>query len=149
MLEIKGVFLLSEAQYEGYKRIIPQLDGQWWLQDSYGATTPYSRFVKIVNIRGVISSTSCFEEKSVRPALVLNGVMPVGCVFEFAGVGWTVVSTISKTSIVVCNAAIAQRRFDIKNNEWNNSELKKWLEEWVEYVCLGSDEAVYNPEYHY
>lgn len=145
MLEIKGIYLLSDAQYEGEKHLIPPIDKDWWLQTS-GCTS----CVKIIKRDGSESYSAHFNlDMFVRPALILNNIMPVGGVFEFAGVGWTVVSCISKTSIAICNTVIAQRRFDAKSNEWDKSELKVWLEEWVEYICLGSDDVVYDPVYHY
>lgn len=147
MFEVKGIFLLSDTQFEEYKSIIPPIPNRWWLQTSDPDTVSY---VKTINPYGEeVLFPHANETIYVRPALVLNDAMSVGCMFEFAGLEWTIVSNIYKTTVAVCDDVIAQRRFDPKSNEWKTSELKAWLEEWVEYVCLGSDEAVYDPEYHY
>lgn len=147
MLEIKGIFLLSDVQYEGWKRVIPPIPKRWWLKTSDSETVSH---VKTINSYGEeVLFPHANETVYVRPALVLNDVMPVGCVFEFAGLEWTIVSSIYKIAVAICNGTIAQRRFDSKSNEWDKSEIKKWLEEWIEYICIGSDEAVYDPEFHY
>ena len=147
MLEIKGIFTLSDVQYEAYKHIIPSVPERWWLQT---AASDSNTLVKTINNYGDEVLFPCTNETVyVRPALIINGPMPVGCIVEFAGVKWTVVSSIYKTVVAVCNNVIAQRQFDFNSNEWETSELKAWLEEWVEYICLGSDDVIYDTEYSY
>lgn len=129
MLKISDIFLPSLIQYSEYRPMLPHLEKPCWLQD--GA----------IGKDGEELSVHPSWPLDVRPAMNLDVALPMGSIFNFAGVSWTVCTSYSHTSFAICNATIARRRLDPENSSWETSELKVWLEEWLEYICEGLDDV--------
>ena len=144
MLKINEIFILSEVQHLAYLDMLSHNRTICWLQNDTSECV-YKPFVKTA----AGNSIGCAHPDltiGVRPALIINGVMPVKSTIEFAGFRWVVCSCISHTTLMICDDIIAYRRFDAENNDWNTSELKAWLEGWLEYVCEGLDDVILEKE---
>ena len=114
--------------------MLPPLERACWLQDT------------AIGKNGEELSVHPSWALDIRPALNLDVALPMGSIFEFAGVSWTVCTSFSRSSFAICNAAIARRRLDPESSSWWSSELKSWLEEWIEYVCEGLDDVILEKE---
>ena len=127
---VRSITLLSGAEYEKYRNIIPEIDVNWWLR-SPGEDCP-SSFVSWLdhNVSG-----HCYLpewESYVRPAVYLGGVnASAGDKISLFAEQWTVLDVHDDIAYVLCDTTIALRRFDKRSCGWEDSELKRWLEKWL------------------
>lgn len=143
---IEQISLLSAVVFNAYHDCIPKT-----LTEGYWLKTPETRFrkrAKIV-IDGTVISQEVFKKADVRPLVKIRAksaqTLFPKTQMELCGLKWTVLKNTVHTAYLITNDVIASRTFDIVNNDWNTSELKAWLEEWVEYIVLGNDNVEYKP----
>lgn len=68
--------------------------------------------------------------EAVLSAPVLKGNFSNIHKFEFANYSWIVLSK----NLAICETFIALRRFDNTSNDFANSEVKEFLEDWLKNV---------------
>lgn len=150
MLTIKKITLLNSEELKEYKYIIPKTlispsyDIYWWLR-SEGKDPEET---EIVTWDGKRLSMARYLEYDVCPVLKLITSphrLGVGTEFRLFGFEWTVLDVKDGVTTAICNTKIACRRYDTESNDWETSELKAWLEEWIEYVTLGMDDVTFEP----
>ena len=120
------IFLLSKEEYEKHKKNIPVVNNWWWLR-SPGYS---SRSTAYVDLDGSVDFFGYYvgnDSDSVRPALqILNHNFKVGDRFIEADFPWIVISE----NIAIAEVPIAFRRFDPSSNDYQNSEIRKFLLDW-------------------
>ena len=124
-----NIFLLSIEEYEKYKERIPQINCWWWLRSK----GDYSVYVASVNYDGSIcyaGDDASGNDHGVRPALKIpySEEREIGrrlIIFDFPWI------TIDK-DLAIAEVPIAFRRFDKKSNNYEKSEIRQFLLDWME-----------------
>ena len=102
----------------------------WWLRSpGYG-----SSYAADVNIFGYVNTVGNYVYDTysvVRPALEISNPesseLAIGDRFNLFGYDWTVIFR----DMALCDTGIGRHRFDPERNNWEASELKTWLEDWL------------------
>lgn len=120
------LFLLSTEEYEKYKDIIPNFC--WWWLRSPGDNC---NSAACVDFGGLVFCDGLFVLNDcccVRPALKINHSLEIGEKLYALGCAWIVIDT----NLAICETAIAMRGFDKKSNDYETSEIRKFLLDWYE-----------------
>ena len=136
-MEFKTMTLLSKEEYEKYRLLIPIIDNWWWLRTP---NSDHSSGVCIIDCDGKLYSDFCFyKDGGIRPVCTLN-LEPsdsefwhkpktlIGAKIKYGKHQWTVLDALENDLLVLCDKNIWCRRFDLRFNIWETSELKQWLE---------------------
>lgn len=121
--------LLSAEEYKKYEDRIPHINCWWWLRspgyDSSHAALVY--FYGSVYDRGLSVHTSLV---AVRPALKISDgrKYKIGERVILYNFPWIIINE----GLAIAEVPIAFRRFDEKSNDYENSEIKKFLNDWFE-----------------
>lgn len=151
MTTIRTIRLMNKQEYEDFRSVVPEMGKKWLLS----STSIVRGHVLAVEKDGLVCSVPVAFPCGVRPAALLtiedHGYHAGESVF-LLGVMWTVFSVCGNDLWVLCDDLIAVRPFNTlltpggKNDKWETSTLKTWLEEWLEYTVMGlEDEIVYKP----
>lgn len=137
-VEITGITLLSREEAEALPVEMRTKGNRWWLRSPYKRHGDGAGFV---GLRGILNySGVVIEYVGVSPALILNpessNLVP-GDRFRLWGYNWTMITE----DKALCDKWIAERRFDAKSNDWEKSELKAWLEDWLMERMEDSDDS--------
>lgn len=122
------IFLLSVEEYEKYKDVIPKFSCWWWLR-SLGYGRYHAADVGndgLVNSYGhdVYNSYHC-----VRPALRLkSSAHPIGSRLMKYAFPWIVIDS----KLAIAEVPIATHRFDSESNDYQTSEIRQFLLDWIE-----------------
>ena len=140
-LEIKGITLLDIDEYESCKDIAP-LSAVWWWLRAPGSISYYAAYVidfGYVDYYG--DNVSCVG--GVRPALIYNPteIVKVGDKVEVAGYLWTIISD----NMMLCDDIIGKSAFEKDwraddANDYEKSDIKKWIEKWYEENIENDDQ---------
>lgn len=126
---IKEISILSRVEAECYSSIIPKSDVAWRLK------TPsiYDNYTYCVNCDNEIWEYNVIGPIGIRPSLKIkfDNVPAESSQVELFGFTWTVISNYAKETLLLCDDVVEHRRYDAYRNDWNSSELKSWLEEWL------------------
>lgn len=119
------IFLLSVEEYEKYRYDIPQFNAWWWLR-SKGSSSDIVESVCCGNIK---DSYSTFIDGCVRPALRLkSNAHPIGSRLMKYDFPWIVIDS----NLAIAEVPIATHRFDEKSNNYEASEIRRFLLDWIE-----------------
>lgn len=134
-IENDPIFLLSTEEYEKYRYGMPQINCWWWLRPSCcdSFLTPF------VFCRNFVCEDGCNvndDSGAVRPALRISNFkseVKLGIRFYenrivFNGITWIKIDR----DLYISEVPIAFRRFDEKSNDYENSEVRKFLLDWFE-----------------
>lgn len=132
-IDIKEVTLLTVDEAKALTKDQRKNDFWWWLR-SPGSN---SNRVAIVNRDGEVDAggDGVSDHIGVRPALRISIPffnLQIGDIIEVFGERWTVING----NLALCNNLVGNTCF---RNEWEaedandykNSDIKKWLEDWV------------------
>lgn len=136
-MTVKEITLLSKEEYKKHRSVIPVISYYWCLR----SPGKYQDQTTVVDHNGdiVADRISVYNSHSaVRPALKLNLEMTdnrfwykpeklVGSKIRFGKYNWTVLDANLGELYVLCDKLITRRRFDPESNDWDASELKRWL----------------------
>ena len=135
---IKSISLLSLDEFRLYESFIPKVDDSWFLKDP--GDNPY--FVCEIDEKSKIHTT-CYHSCQLvgtRPALILKrsfyeaidieniNMFKAGAKINVGNYKFTILNVDENNILALCDEIIGHRRFDPDTNEWNKSELKRWLE---------------------
>lgn len=129
LLDIQGITLLSKEEYRAAKDIIPRINDGWWLRSPGN----YSHGAAVVGIDGSVGEYGLsvkHESIAVRPALIVNQESANLCLNDkilLWGYTWTVVGN----NLMLCDELISNHMFDEKENRFETSEIRRYLEEWL------------------
>ena len=122
------IYLLSIEEYEKYKDRIPLISNLWWLR-SPGS---YAKYAAIVTGGGCVYDDGYGIGGAVvcvRPALNLESANhQIGERVMFADFPWIVIDE----GLAIAEVPIAWWRFDAKSNDYEKSEIRQRLAEWLE-----------------
>ena len=141
MDNVDPIYLLSNEEYEYYKKDIPLITGWWWLQspgpDSYSTACIFDT--------GFVYHHACVSSGNgaVRPALnlehlkskiygagyrLVNGRFPYR--FTWAGVTWR---TLGEDPTAIAEMPIFYSKFDDKSNNYETSFIRNKLLTWYNF----------------
>jgi len=142
-IQIAEVTLLSKEEFEIAENNISAIRGWWWLRSPgftlHNAALVYDYDDGLLYDHDVDDDRGC-----VRPALRIVQT-PYGLklhdVIELAGYSWTIVCVLENYCYALCNCAVGETYFreDWKAENANNyetSDVRKWLENWVKEVGI-------------
>ena len=124
------IFLLSIEEYEKYKKYIPSINTWWWLQ------SPGSNSCRAANVSSDDSVDNLgdfvyYDFGAVRPALKISKQefenLNLGDRFVKHDFPWIKISNY----LAIAEIPIAFRRFDKISNNYDNSEIKQFLQDWL------------------
>jgi hypothetical protein len=134
-MTIKEITLLSKNEFEQYKDIIPVVHHRWWLCTPGG----FWKHAFCVGNDGNINDKygigiNCFYI-GVRPFCVFEAStsdtafwLKPGSEFSFGEYHWTILDIKDDNVYALCNKIIGKNCFDKQSNDWETSQLKRWLE---------------------
>lgn len=129
LLDIQGITLLSKEEYRAAKDIIPRINDGWWLR-SPGNYSHSAAFVHNDGFVGEYGRLVNHDGGAVRPALIVNQESANLCLNDkilLWGYTWTVIGN----NLMLCDELINHCRFDKKENRFEISEIRQYLEEWL------------------
>lgn len=127
-VEPDEIFLLSEDEYEKYKNAIPLFECWWWLR------TPGAESDHVVGVynNGVVDCYGSNIKDAlsyVRPALYLEpNHFSIGSRINKYNFPWVVIDN----DLAIAEVPIAAHRFDKKLNDYELSEIRQFLLDWLE-----------------
>lgn len=124
-IKINKISLFTIEEYKKYyKKDIPLIDEWWWLQ-----SPGYGNKVAFVHMDGSLNAHGCafyHRYSAVRP--ILKGFFDLNYTkFRFGGFDWTILDE----EIAICSSYLKISRFDKESNNYENSEIKTYLENWL------------------
>ena len=132
-VDITDITLLSIEEYEECKEYIPHVSHWWWLRspgyDSRRAACVYADGG--VHGSGYIVD---YDRIAVHPALRISNLesFNLGDKFSLAELEWTVISKdLALCDSMVGATAFREDRQAADANDYDKSDVKKWLEEWA------------------
>lgn len=139
---IKSITLLSEEEFNSYKDFTPQIDHQiWWLRTAY--YLPHRACAVFANSYVGNAPVSSYAI-GVRPALIIENENFELCQrLEALGYSWTVLSVQEESAYVLCDEIVAHHRFDDEQNDFETSEIKRFLEGWLKEIQKTPVNAMY------
>ena len=124
------IFLISIEEYEKYKKHIPYINSWWWLR-SPGF---YSNCAAHVVNDGSVSNYGndvFLSNDAVRPALKISNPefdpLKIGERFVKYSFPWIKIDN----NLAIAEVLIAFRRFDKESNEYETSEIRQFLKDWL------------------
>lgn len=139
------LFLLSTEEFKKYEDVIPRVRAWWWLRshgylsycaacvNNYGSVNNYGYFVRSV-------------DSAVRPALKIKNPeslnLKVGDRITAYNFPFIVIDV--EEGLAIAEVPIAFRRFDEASNNYEKSEVRKFLMDWVDQ--RSTDENFYQCE---
>ncbi len=123
------ITLLSAEEYEKYKDNVPPINCSWWLR-SPGIN---SNRASHVDSGGSVDDDGLYVDRSngaVRPALKMSDgrKYEIGKRVILYNFPWIIIDK----GLAIAEVPIAFRRFDNESNDYENSEIKKFLNDWLE-----------------
>lgn len=150
MMVIQKVDLLTWEEYQKYRDYIANIGiCAWWLKMTTSLGGHYAPVVMTHDHAFFESSAENVDVLSgVRPAMLIEGSFAhyrAGDKIELFALSWTIleVTRENQKARVLCDEVIADRAYDKMSNDWEFSDLKKWLQEWCRYMCLGCEDAAF------
>lgn len=129
-LEIKGVTLLSTDEAEVLPLRLRKYNN-WWLRSPgfFSFTTAIVHDDGSIDING---NDTDYGSGVIRPALKISKLeasgLEIGDVFLFDDKEFEVISD----SLAFCTTDIGKHQFDANSNDYEKSEIKKYVDEWFE-----------------
>ena len=121
------ITLLTKDEYEQYKDRIPPVNYWWWLR-SPGSCSDDAAYVNGFGSVGNGGGDVNYDDGAVRPVIKSMSLnFPIGECFIALGNRWVMIDN----CMAISQDVITHRQYDPKENVWETSELKQWLEEWA------------------
>ena len=142
-IEIGKITLLSIKEYREAEKNIECVNNNWWLR-SPGTYDGDAAFVDGEDGDVGEDGDDVLEEFGVRPALNISNLqslnLKVGNKIKLADHNWTVISD----ELALCDEIIGGSAFredweEDDANEYEQSDIKKWLENWARENGVGGD----------
>lgn len=140
-LDVQGITLLSIEEYKKHKRHITPIDCVWWLR-SPGCRSWLAAYV---GSSGIVNSNGDDVDRdliAVRPALQVanpkSASLKIGDKFCLFGYEWTVISK----ELALCDEVVGKHAFREDwqaedANDYEQSDVKRFLEEWLDRKRAG------------
>jgi len=127
--DIEGIYLLSEEEAQNIPSWILACGGSWWLRS---ALALYSYGAWYVNgYYGYLDNDDYSATNLVRPAFSITNLDNQGLeIGETVKVLGRIAQYIGNNSVLLCDG-IGERRFDGESNDYEKSEIKRYIESWL------------------
>lgn len=137
------IFLLSIEEYEKYKNVIPKINCWWWLR-SPGYSSTNAAYVYRDGSVNDVGGNIRYDGVAVCPAIKFNPLLSLkpGDRFIKHDFPWIYLGD----CLAISEVPIAFRRFDKEGNDYDTSEVRKFLFEWKRSRLIDirpGDECVY------
>ena len=131
-IEIEGATLLSMDEAEKLPLRLREYKNWWWLR-SPGYGSEYATNIYCDgSINDLGSYANCYN--TVRPALKITNLEPskfeIGNVFTFGYKNFEIISD----TLAFCTTDIGKHEFDLYSNNYEQSEIKRYVDAWFEKV---------------
>lgn len=142
-MKILDITLLTIEEYYSYLPFIHSIEEEWWTQS---CSTVIRGSVVVIN--GTSTKHAPITHYAhVRPVLIVSELKKKsGEKIGLFGYDWTVLDTDyfhkeitlegdicpPHTTLLLCDCPIATHHFNKKNNAWRNSDLLKFLYNWID-----------------
>lgn len=133
-IQINGITLLSDEEYEAAKKHIKPIYLDWWLRTPGDYSDIYA---KDVGWNNSISHTGApvFNDEGVRPALKINlndTNLKINDSFEFSDYTWTVISdNYALCDNTLCLMPFKHNAKESNENNYEESDVKEFIESWL------------------
>ena len=126
---ISEISLLDFPSYVAAKDVLPASTANWWIKPS-GANGGMAAYV---SPDGRLNFCGSNSRIGVRPVVSLSaGNFKEGDKIDLLGHCWTVFQKSAHESLALCDEIIAYRAFDKNFNDYQTSDLKAFLNKWLE-----------------
>ena len=137
--QIKSITLLSAKK----ARALPMwilANGKWWWLRSPGSNSNDAAFVLIDGSVICIGCDVNLGSGAVRPALTVENLpnLEIGETVKVLGR----IAQYIGNDMVLFAKSIGYHQFDAENNDYEHSEIKAWLEEWLRRRLSGKSGVV-------
>lgn len=123
------IFLLSKEEYNKYRDRIPNVNVRWWLR-SPGFDDIFAATVKGNGDVDYFGNAVISEHYGVRPALKDDNLKSeIGERIVRCGYTWVVIDN----GLAIAEVPITFKRFDAKSNDYETSEIRRFLLDWYMY----------------
>lgn len=150
--KIKGIRLLTLTEYNILKDLIPEGNAKCWMLDTPSRDengNAVEDFITQVLPNGKVTAAPVRGKEEVRPVLIMDDIEKaggkIGESLIFANFEWTIISN----TMAICNDFIAVRQFNHnlgpKSNQYQHSDVKKYLDEWLKSAYEKEEEKKYQP----
>lgn len=132
-IQINGITLLSDEEYEATKKHIKPIYLDWWLRTP-STSDIHAKYVGWNN--GVsYAGAPVFNDEGVRPALKINldnTNLKINDSFEFGEYKWTVISdNYALCDIPLCRMPFKHNATGSNENNYEESDVKEFIESWL------------------
>ena len=121
------IFLLSLEEYEKYKDNIPHCNCWWWLRSQGYCKNTCAR---VIGNHGHAGNYATVDRScgGVLPALhVDTDITSIGERIVVASFPWIIIDK----GLAIAETPIAFRRFDAKSTDYEKSEIRQFLLDWL------------------
>lgn len=128
------IFLMSMGEYRNYRTLIPEINTNWWLRSA--GDNNFSAAIVNHNGSGNTSGKDvAYNGVAVRPILNVEDAdtsnLKFGDRIIRCGFPWIVI----EKGYVIAEVPIAFRRFDVNSNDYDTSEVRRFLLDWYAARC--------------
>lgn len=137
---ILDVTLLNYEEFKRYQKHIQVLSDDWWLRTEATEEFCYANAISC-NLR---QNRYIGNKVGVRPALIVSNIKAApGEKIYTLGFTWTVLDIFDDgKGLLLCNYFIGAHHYDNRDNDWEKSELKEFIEKWLETALDESSIAI-------
>lgn len=125
------LFLLSIEEYEKYKDRIPHINCWWWLR-SPGTKPEWATSVYEDGSVDHYGHGAKYDNDAVRPVLRIARPDKYNIQIGMRTIQYDFPWIVIDKDLAIAEVPIAFRRFDEKSNDYANSEIRKFLFDWME-----------------
>lgn len=148
MVKVKELRLMYQEEWEKYNSLFWSdiKQSPYWLSNQTKSVTG----IPVVYVGDWNADEMTIEHPNneywVRPTLVVevDGRVPENNTVFLFGRFWQVYERNGQEIRMIAKDAIARRRFDARETEWEKCELKKWLDAWMVIQTLDFPDAEHN-----
>lgn len=133
-MEIIDITLLRHFEFEKYRDFISDIDADWWLSTSDCNNEENAIYVSSNGEEIKTNKNNCL---GIRPVLTIKNLHTLkqpGEKIKLFGYGentWTIFRNFNYQTFVLYDGIIDKQKFDSGDKQWEKSELKTWLNDWL------------------
>ena len=135
---IEGIRLLTLEQYKKYKSNISSIGHNWWLRNS-----AISNYAYMVTHKGTIETEEKQKYLGIRPVLIIKNLTIIpNDKIDLFGFSWTVLDCDWNSATILCDSSIGTFYFNRSSENWTDSDIGAYLENWLYYSIEASEVIV-------
>lgn len=146
-ITIREISLLTAREYEEMRCLIPHISKKGWLRTE-GSTIYCATCVDSEGKVNRAGEDILNSDIGVRPILLFafdTILKDLPNSLNIFGFNWTVIKS-EYDYMAICDDIVGKHCFDSYSYYFGISEIKTWLEDWAEFLALGLDDIIYDPD---